>query len=240
MEDLYDAAAVYGAVKKTNPSYSRLGPATPIVDANGDPILDANGDPTFNPSDEGIRSGAAASISGPGALPISLRGASIGPDDGPKLGCGGIRWKASGDNFYGVDRPNSEFVLWMERVANPAGPDPFSVNGCGGARSQDCFYPCVSLKYPEGFTPRGGKSLGYRNGADRHYITTSIINSATVTPISGSVGTSVILPINISPCSNNKKDICNYITPTIHIGIDTWPYGVTSNNSDLLASISNM
>ena len=245
MEDLYDAAAVYGAVKKTNPSYSRLGPATPIVDANGDPILDANGDPTFNPSDEGIRSGAAASISGPGALPISLRGASIGPDDGPKLGCGGIRWKASGDNFYGVDRPNSEFVLWMERVANPAGPDPFSVNGCGGARSQDCFYPCVSLKYPEGFTPRGGKSLGYKNGADRHYITTSIINSATVTPISvtmpaGSVGTSVILPINISPCSNNKKDICNYITPTIHIGIDTWPYGVTSNNSDLLASISNM
>ena len=219
MENLYDAAAVYGAVKKTDPAHSSV--------IKGGKIL---------------RDDAAAAMYGPGTLGLSLRGASIGPDDGPKLGCGGLRWKASGDNFYGVDKPNKEFVKWMQSVGNGAGPDPFSVNGCDGVDSSSCFYPCVSLKYPEGFVPRGGKTLGYTNGAEKHLITTTIVNqpvgsfsySTTSTP------SSKIFAIDLSPCSTDKKDICNYITPTMHVGIDTWPLGNTSNGGAAIASISNM
>ena len=220
MDNLYDAAAVYGAVKKTKPSYSRLGPGYPSVSGS---LWD-------------IRQDAANSMYGNAAQPISLRNASIGPDDGPKLGCGSIRWRASGE--LGGDKPTSEFVSWMESVANPAGPDPFSVNGCNSVGHADCFYPCISLKYPEGFTPKGGKNLGYRNGNERHYITSSIItgikNSAipfVVTLPSSSDGTSKIFRIELSPCSRNRRDVCNYITPTIHVGIDTWPFGRVSSNT---------
>ena len=213
IDNLYDAAAVYGAVKKTS-SYSVLTQAKKLK-----------------------RIMAAASLGH--STTISLRNVSIGPDDGPKLGCGGIRWRASGE--MGGDKPTPEFVDWIQSVASSAGPDPFSAYGCAGPYADDCFYPCLSLKYPEGFTPRGGKLLGYRNGNEKHYFTSSITGSSYYpASVPGSSVSYRIFAIDLSPCSTNKKDICNYLTPTAHIGLDTWPYGQVSNNASYLTSISNL
>ena len=214
IDNLYDAAAVYGAVKKTS-SYSVLTQAKKLK-----------------------RIKAAVDINGI-STPVSLRNVSIGPDEGPKLSCGSIRWRASGE--MGGDKPTSAFVDWMESVANPAGPDPFRAYGCAGPYAADCFYPCLSLKYPEGFTPRGGKNLGYRNGSERHYFTSSIIGSSYYSAsVPGSLVSYRIFAIDLSPCSTNKKDICNYLTPTAHVGLDTWPFGKVSNNAAYLTSISNL
>lgn len=215
IDDLYDAAAVYGAVKKTS-TYSSLTKKKALK-----------------------REKAAVDICGGGVFPVCLRNVSIGPDEGPKLGCGNIRWRASGE--MGGDKPTSAFVDWMQSVANPAGPDPFSAYGCAGPYAEDCFYPCLSLKYPEGFTPRGGKNLGYRNGSHRHYLTSSISGSSNyAASVPGSQVTYKVFAIDLSPCSTNKKDVCNYLTPTAHIGLDTWPVGMVSNNNALLSSISNL
>ena len=203
MDDLYDAAAVYGAVKKTDPNYDPLTPAQIT-----------------------LRNDMASAMGY--SSPMRLRGPSIGPDDGPKLGCGSIRWRPAGE--MGGDKPNSEFVKYMNGVAG-VGPDPFSVNGCAGVDSSDCFYPCISLKFPEGFVPRGGKALSYKNG-ERHVFTSSISGPRNTTS-----SNSKIFQIDLSPCSTNKKDICNYLTPTAHVGVDTWPAGNVSNNSLILASV---
>ena len=214
IDNLYDAAAVYGAVKKTS-SHSVLTPAQKLKRIKA--AMDINGIST----------------------PVSLRNVSIGPDEGPQLSCGNIRWRASGE--MGGDKPTSGFVDWMQSVANPAGPDPFSAYGCGGPYADDCFYPCLSLKYPEGFTPRGGKNLGYRNGSERHYFTSSIIGSSYYSAsVPGSLVSYRVFAVDLSPCSTNKKDICNYLTPTAHIGLDTWPFGTVSNNAAYLTSISNL
>jgi len=242
MDDLYDAAAVYGAVKKSDPAFSPLGSGSPSVpasyagyDANGVPFGYVPGIPASGST--AIREDAAVSICGAGAKPICLRGASIGPDDGPKLGCGSIRWRASGE--MGGDKPNSEFVKYMEQIS-PIGPDPFRVYGCSSTKASDCFYPCISLKYPEGFTYRGGKNVGYRYGSERHYLTSSISGFSYESLPAVDGVTPRIFRVDISPCSADKKDICNYLTPTAHIGIDTWPFGNTSNIQSLIASISNL
>ena len=215
IDDLYDAAAVYGAVKKTNLQYDGL----------------SQGQKT-------LRQNMANTMYGLGSVAVTLRGASIGPDDGPKLGCGSIRWRASGE--MGGDKPNTDFVKYMQGVAG-VGPDPFSVYGCSGPDATDCFYPCVSLKYPEGFTPRGGKNLGYANGSERHYVTSSITKSSNYpATVPGATKTYKVFSIDLSPCSTNKKDICNYLTPTVHVGIDTWPVAKTSNIFHLITSISNL
>ena len=214
IENLYDAAAVYGAVKKTS-QYSSLTQAKKLK-----------------------RIKAAVDTFGI-STPVSLRNVSIGPDVGPKLSCGSIRWRASGE--MGGDKPSSAFVDWIQSVANPAGPDPFSAYGCSGPYADDCFYPCLSLKYPEGFTPRGGKNLGYRNGSHRHYLTSSVSGPSNYSAsVPGSPFTYRVFAIDLSPCSTNKKDVCNYLTPTAHIGIDTWPVANTSNTQPLITSISNL
>ena len=222
IDDLYDAAAVYGAVKKTNFKYDGLS------------------DVQWT-----LRRIMADTMFGPGSPLVTLRGVSIGPDDGPKLGCGSIRWKASGE--LGGDRPNTDFVNYMEQVAG-VGPDPFSVYGCSGPNATDCFYPCLSLKYPEGFTPRGGKNIGYKYGTEKHYVTSSITSSINTAnnpnplpvAVPGSSAGYKIFRVELSPCSTNKKDVCNYLTPTAHIGIDTWPVANTSNTQPLITSISNL
>ena len=222
IDDLYDAAAVYGAVKKTNLKYQHL-----------------------SEGQKKLRQNMANTMFGLGSVPMNLRGASIGPDDGPKLGCGSIRWRASGE--MGGDKPNTDFVKYMQGVAG-VGPDPFSVYGCSGPDATDCFYPCVSLKYPEGFTPRGGKNLGYKDGTEKHYVTSSITSSISTASnpnplpvaVPGSSASYKIFRVELSPCSTNKKDICNYLTPTVHVGIDTWPVGNTSNIFPLITSISNL
>lgn len=209
IENFYDAAAVYGAVKKMRP--------TNVANRSGLPIR--------------TQRNLASTSLGASYPPdqTALRNISIGPDDGTKLGCGSIRWKHDGDTY----KPNSEFVEWMERVVIPASADPMSNYGCNSANNRDCFLPCISLKYPEGFSPKGGKKIGYKTRSNNSYSSSAF--SSTILDIRELTNYDSfrlngennyytdIYPTQLSPCLSNKKDLCNYLTPTIHIGIDTYP-----------------
>jgi len=106
--------------------------------------------------------------------------------------------------------------------------------GCDDTKNRNCFLPCISLKYPEGFSPRGGKSIGYKTNADSNStssrFSSTILNVKDLAPnlyfkpeSELGLGNNNIYPTQLSPCLSNKRDTCNYLTPTIHIGIDTFP-----------------
>jgi len=254
IENFYDAAAVYGAVRKMK-NIGRV-----LTKTIGDPYPYGERVPPIDIRTFDIREIRAAAFNPygigeeEGGLPqglrtlsnllnankkredllagMFLRNVSIGPDDGRKLGCGAIRWKHEPD--IQRIRPSQEFVYWMEEIATPASADPMNCYGCDNIKNRNCFLPCISLKYPEGFSPRGGKSIGYKTNADSNStssrFSSTILNVKDLAPIDDyfkpkldGLSNNNIYPTQLSPCLSNKRDTCNYLTPTIHIGIDTFP-----------------
>lgn len=261
IENFYDAAAVYGAVRKMKnigrvltktigdpyPYAERLLPISirtfdirEIRAAAANPLTDARreiGSPLRTLSNVLEANGERKNL----LAGIALRNVSIGPDDGRKLGCGAIRWKHEPDRQS--LRPSQEFVYWMEEIAIPASADPMNCYGCDNIKNRNCFLPCISLKYPEGFSPRGGKSIGYKTNADNNStssrFSSTILNVKDLAPINDyfkpkldGLSNNNIYPTQLSPCLSNKRDTCNYLTPTIHIGIDTFPTVGKDKNGD--------
>lgn len=87
-----------------------------------------------------------------------------------------------------------------------------------GVNQTDCFLPCVSLKWPDGFSPKGKRMMSAT--------ITSCYDCDETTPLmalspNGGAPTKIWRK-KISACSDGHRDACNYITPTIHLGIDSW------------------
>ena len=209
IENMYDAAAVVGALKRLKPSPEKMNLATDI---------------------RGLRLAAAKSLD-PGATSATavdmFRNVKFGHDLGPKLGCGSIRIK----NEDPVFKPTYEVVLYSEASSSSA--MELKHFGCEGVLQEDCFLPCVSLKWPDGFSPKGKKMMGAT--------ITSCYNCDETIPLTalspnGGAGKKIFRK-KISACSDGYRDACNYITPTIHLGIDSWLRGSASSGSSSVAGL---
>ena len=194
MDNMYDAAAVYGAVRRIRPS----------------------------PRRQDLKSKRLAAGYG------RAIGGTIGPDDGPKYGCGGTRWKidrSDPDPNNHIFKPNKEIAEYIE-AALSVSPD-FSAFGCP-PNDKNCFPACVSLKYPEGYSPKGAKTM-----FSPQYLYTSNPYSSEKYSIRVNNKTVNIKHVKMTPCEDNSaqdnRDLCNYLTPTLHIGIDTFPVGSIKN-----------
>ena len=212
IENMYDAAAVVGALKRINKCAGSSKEATVIYI-------------------KGKRNSAATSVELND--PTQFRNRRFGPDLGKKLGCGEIRIKDEEDG-NGVFKPSKEVMEYSQtRSAQSAELKDF---GCNGVNEKDCFLPCVSLKWPDGFSPKGKRMV---SGTVASCASCSEEPKDALKVISnGSI--KKIWRKKISACSDGNRDTCNYITPTIHLGIDCWLAGQKSsglkNVAGLLAS----
>lgn len=124
----------------------------------------------------------------------------------------------------------------------------FNLYGCDDSdlNNGDCFDPCISIRYSNGFLP-GGKIQRLttdfpRNGNGYHIVANNIISGESFykrtqnlsgTPFRGPFGTPhhkyleyIGIDINgFSPCSDGGADHCNYLTPTINIGASSYLEG---------------
>jgi len=215
IDNLYDAAAVYGALRRII--------ITPFEKQNAKKL-------------QLLRSAAFASAGiGISSSINSIRAiqGTIGPDDGSKLGCGATRFDLSRNT------PTREIAQYLS-FGEGYGPS-ISSFGCP-PNSRSCLPPCISLKYPNGYDPKGAKSeVG---GQNRYrFITTPYAQSKSPPlHLHGYKKDDIkIQRIRMTPCedgSNFNKDLCNYLTPTLHVGIDTWPIGKAFARIDLLLTRS--
>lgn len=202
IDNMYDAAAVVGALKRLRPSPHKMSSAS-SVRANR---MAAANDLGFSSS-------------------LSFRNVRFGPDDGKKLGCGNIRIKDE-ENGNGAFKPTKNVALYSQTSSSSSGE--LRDFGCEGVNKPDCFFPCVSLKWPDGFSPKGKKMMGgtITSCADCDEATPLIVQpSAAGLSIGSIITTKKIFRKKISPCADEHRDSCNYITPTIHLGIDCWLAG---------------
>ena len=199
MENMYDAAAVVGALKRLRPSPQKMSSAREI---------------------RRLRLAAEASYYGFTGVAM-FRNVRFGPDLGPKLGCGSIRIK----NEDPVFKPTKEVVIYSEVDSTSA--IELKDFGCNGVNEEDCFLPCVSLKWPDGFSPKGKKMPG---AAITSCYDCDERSPLIAIPPNGGTATKIWRK-KISACSDGHRDACNYITPTIHLGIDSWLRGNTSTGS---------
>ena len=260
IEDMYDAAAVTGALKRMKaPSYAAQARSHRVRSLRYSAWSYLYG-------------GVASALSSA----ISFRNVRFGPDLGQKLGCGNIRLKEvessrisitdPGDSTFNVEDTikeedyDAENAALLDMGLAPAQgfsfpfielrPTPEVYNyaysnstsssdllefGCDSLNSASCFFPCVSLKWPDGFSPKGKKMKTAR-------ITTcaSCDESQSITVSSQSGPAKPIWRKKISACSDGNRDACNYITPTIHMGIDCWPAGVNVQGSAMIYTALNL
>lgn len=135
IKDMYDAAAVLGALKRMMP-------------------------PTTNRIKEKIRNkelrilaAATQGIDGSAKAKDWAMGQSFGPDLGPKLGCGGTRIKIVSEEYLDTDpdsptyeetipavyKPNKAVYMYASRAnGNPSLDLPNF--GCTGVKESDCFF----------------------------------------------------------------------------------------------------
>jgi len=210
IDNLYDAAAVYGALRRVITHGFETQNATKL---------------------QFLRSAAL-----PANSARALAG-TIGPDDGRKLGCGGTRFKITvNDNGTTSYRPNKEYADYLS-FAEGYGPS-ISSFGCP-PNDASCFPPCISLKYPNGYDPKGAKSAVGRQNKYR-FITTPYAANTSSPPLhlhDYQKDDIQIKRIRMTPCEDGpgfNKDLCNYLTPTLHVGIDTWAVGVAIARIDQL------
>ena len=192
IDNMYDAAAVVGALKRLRASPHKM----------------------FSANSVRAKRMAAANDLG-FVSSLSFRNVRFGPDLGKKLGCGSIRIKDE-ENGNGYFKPTKSVVEYSRTSSSSSGE--LKDFGCDGVNRPDCFLPCVSLKWPDGFSPKGKKMM---SGT-----ITSCADCDEATPLEILwPSTKKIWRKKISPCADGHRDSCNYITPTIHLGVDCWLAG---------------
>lgn len=230
IEEMYDAAAVVGAFKRLNISGAKNKAVSDIKTKRGNAYFSLLA--LSNPNQGPISTADA----GKGAL-SAFRHVRFGPDLGPKLGCGSYRIKDATFDYVNLVngmpvelspyKPTKE-VHTYSQVTSPAQLD-LDVFGCDSVESLDCFFPCVSLKWPEGFSPKGKKMKS-----------ASIVACVDCDESPLKAGTNPekqIFRKKISACGDGYRDACNYITPTIHMGVDSWPAGLNPAAQKLLTAL---
>ncbi len=113
-----------------------------------------------------------------------------------------------------------------------------------------CFDPCLSIRYSQGFFPGGKSQNMFRGTTNKNIRLVATANNAGNIPIlndeqSNTDGNVYFRsPINtphaklmralgntivgINPCKDGGSDHCNYITPTVHLGTSSFLQGQTS------------
>ena len=209
IENMYDAAAVVGALKRLRHSPARLAASANIRNLRGQALA------SLNP----LASSTNWSY---------FRNVTFGPDLGRKLGCGYIRLKEIPSDDVAVPpilRPTPE--VYNYAYSNSSSMSELKDFGCEGVNEPDCFLPCVSLKWPDGFSPKGKKMM---SGS-----VTSCYDCDESVPLTPQLtnSTKKIWRKKINPCSDGYRDACNYITPTIHLGVDCWPRASTPAGNNI-------
>ena len=215
IDNMYDAAAVVGALKRLNPSPGKTASADSVRVKRGEAFT------SLDPDNIAMMSNGVKAL----AAVDAFRNVRFGLDLGPKLGCGGIRVKD--EPYY---KPTQEVYEYSKTSSSSL--IELRDFGCNGVNESDCFLPCVSLKWPDGFSPKGKKMMGATlttcADCDESLVTTSFPSSS---------NEKKIWRKKISACSDGHRDACNYITPTIHLGVDCWPAGTNPAGSSAVAAI---
>jgi len=231
IDDLYDAAAVYGASMRIRPPDPGL--------RNDIKNLKKLRQIAFNAGMDGYSDQTTQVL-------VTTHGV-YGP---PGRGCGTLQWKIFDD---GGCFPNCEIVDYIEAASNFGSPErrdfprDYKDFGCLPQPTKDfkklfggCFPPCLSLKYPEGFNPKGGRSFNMKlnGGRNENIFLCHPSSSNQLQPQQKfayrNSKLANIIRINMTPCEDGKdfnKDLCNYLTPTLHLGTDTWPSGPQPNSN---------
>ena len=91
----------------------------------------------------------------------------------------------------------------------------------------------MSLKWPNGFSPKG-KQLKPVNNVGQTITTCADCDETPVnTTTDGSGRQAKIHRKKISACGDGHRDTCNYITPTVHLGVDTFLAGSAAGGAKI-------
>ena len=229
IKNMYDAAAVLGALKRMMP---------PTADRIKERVRNRN-----------LRIFAAMAQGFNGSPKDWAMGQRFGPDLGPKLGCGDTRIKIVSEEYVDADpdsptygntipavyKPNKEVYMYASLARGNPSLD-LSSFGCTDVKASDCFFPCVSLKWPNGFSPKG-KQLKAVNDVGQTITTCADCDETPVnTTTDGSGRKAKIHRKKISACGDGHRDTCNYITPTVHLGIDTFLGGSAAGGAKIASA----
>lgn len=239
---LYDQAAVYGL-------YRTSSDPDPAYQARVKEVLSLRGVALGTIKPAGLIQNLVNFITNTPHAPGQLSFARIGPARGPKDSCGSMRKACTAVGAIGND--NTDPVCnWLD-VALHLGAPPGGNYGCPRASldSGECFDPCLSLKYTQGFYP-GGKLLaltaGFRQPGSR--TTTQLVSEEAYKDFliySSKImqgGTAQALfskkilrgpRKSISPCKDGGADHCNYLTPVLNIGESSLLVGSGNPTTDL-------
>ena len=251
---LYDQAAVYGL-------YRTSSDPDPAYQARVKEVLSLRGVAQGTIKPAGLIQNLVNFITNTPHTPQQLNFVRIGPARGPKNSCGSMRKACSAVGANGND-DTDPVCDWLD-VALHLGAPPGKNYGCSreSLDAGECFDPCLSLKYTQGFYP-GGKLLaltaGFRQPGSR--TTTQLVSEEAYkdfifvselgsfnTPSLG-VGERVDVAggrqivakkilrgpkKSISPCKDGGADHCNYLTPVLNIGESSLLVGRGNPTTDL-------
>lgn len=159
-----------------------------------------------------------------------------------------------GNEMVRCDTPNA-LCDYYSAFTNLASSPDFENYACTPDKiaNGQCFDPCISIRYGQGFFPGGKKQNMFNSGRPNKNI--SLVASANIgqggnatindevslldnntlfrsplnTPhakITRSLGKNIV---GISPCKDGGSDFCNYTTPTIHLGTSSFLQGQTTS-----------
>jgi hypothetical protein len=138
--------------------------------------------------------------------------------------------------------PQTPLQAYVNSGASLASGIPFQLYGCSDddLKNGQCFDPCLSLRYANGFFPGGKKQdlaynfpsgAGYNIVANNIFDTSPDFNQTTITGAGGiyfrgpfgtphfNYLTGKGYTLNgFSPCADGGADHCNYITATLNLG----------------------
>jgi hypothetical protein len=119
----------------------------------------------------------------------------------------------------------------------------------------NCFDPCVSIRYAQGFFPGGKSQNMFGNGGNNKNVRlvamanglnpslsdevsevdkTITFRSPLNTPHSVMSRKNGKKPIGISSCKDGGSDHCSYTVPTVHLGTSSWLEGATTSFYSLI------
>lgn len=175
---------------------------------------------------------------------VSLRGYYFGTTNGEGTA------RTYGSSMINCDNPNAG-CDYYSYLSSFAATHDWENYYCSQDKIQkgQCFDPCISIRYAQGFFPGGKQQNMFGNGSYNKKIrlvanangTTPSLNdevsnvdnsiafrSPVNTPHARMLRANGKTVVGISPCKDGGSDHCNYTTPTIHLGTSSFLQGQTT------------
>lgn len=179
---------------------------------------------------------------------------------GTTNGEGGAR--PYGNIMVKCDEPNAMCDFYSAWVSF-ASSHPWENYYCPQAKIEkgECFDPCLSIRYAQGFFPGGKSQNMFGNGSREKRVrlvgmannfpplsndeistvdNTIAFRSPINTPHAKMLKSKQKIVVGISPCKDGGSDHCNYNTPTIHLGTSSFLEGKTTSFCKLVNFLDDL